>query len=301
MGCDGCDDVCNCVVQAGDNITVTGSGSAVDPYIVSNSFVETTFSASSPGGTITINPGGTNGHEPELDVDSCALYETGEVESAGQLFVVSPDPDCKPHVLVDPAPGQVLGEVGGEAAWVDGGALGGDIPTGASLEWNAAAAPAGYLLEDGASYLVADFLDLFNVIGYTFGGGGANFNVPDSRGRVAVMVGTHGDVDVIGDTDAIALASRRPAHVHTVNAHNHTFADTSTGPNSINTGGAAGYAQIEWNAVTDPHNGAANRLTQVSVPTAVHTHAVAGTTSSESPGTSANGPAWITKNKIIKT
>jgi microcystin-dependent protein len=39
------------------------------------------------------------------------------------------------------------------------------------------------LFLDGTSYAVSAYNDLFNVIGYTFGGSGSNFNVPDSRGE----------------------------------------------------------------------------------------------------------------------
>lgn len=39
--------------------------------------------------------------------------------------------------------------------------------------------PAGYLSCNGASYLVADYPNLFSVIEYTYGGSGASFNVPN--------------------------------------------------------------------------------------------------------------------------
>lgn len=46
--------------------------------------------------------------------------------------------------------------------------------------------PSGWLWCDGSSYLVAAYPTLFTVIGYTYGGGGLNFNVPDMRGRVPI-------------------------------------------------------------------------------------------------------------------
>ena len=52
-------------------------------------------------------------------------------------------------------------------------------------------AGAERLLEDGASYAVADFPDLFAAIGYDYGGSGANFNVPDHQNRGSVGVGTN--------------------------------------------------------------------------------------------------------------
>ena len=58
------------------------------------------------------------------------------------------------------------------------------LPPGVILAWTAAlatAAPVGYLLCDGDSYLRADYPDLFAVIGTKFGADdGDHFNVPTS-------------------------------------------------------------------------------------------------------------------------
>lgn len=50
--------------------------------------------------------------------------------------------------------------------------------------------PAGKLLCNGASYAVADYPYLFAVIGYTFGGSGAFFNVPNLVDRFPIGSGT---------------------------------------------------------------------------------------------------------------
>lgn len=87
----------------------------------------------------------------------------------------------------------------------------GVIPPGAIQMYAAAAAPSGYLLCDGTSYLRADYTDLFTAIGTQYGAvDGTHFNVPDLRGRLPVGKGTHADVDVLGDNDGAALADRRP-------------------------------------------------------------------------------------------
>lgn len=39
--------------------------------------------------------------------------------------------------------------------------------------------PNGYLLADGASYKTTDYPDLFNIIGYTYGGSDDTFNIPN--------------------------------------------------------------------------------------------------------------------------
>lgn len=46
-------------------------------------------------------------------------------------------------------------------------------------------APKGWLLCDGSSKAVASYGDLHTVIGYDFGGSGANFNVPNISAPVA--------------------------------------------------------------------------------------------------------------------
>jgi microcystin-dependent protein len=66
-------------------------------------------------------------------------------------------------------------------------------------------------------------LALWNAIGTTYGGSGqAAFQVPDLRGRVMVDVGTHADVSTMGNSDGVAVASRRPKHSHTVTDPGHT-------------------------------------------------------------------------------
>lgn len=64
------------------------------------------------------------------------------------------------------------------------------VPTGTMFDFAGDVAPAGYLLRDGKSYPTAEYDRLFKVIGYKYGGAGANFNVPDDRGRVIVHAGS---------------------------------------------------------------------------------------------------------------
>ena len=52
-------------------------------------------------------------------------------------------------------------------------------PIGTVLSFAGQTAPNGYLLADGTSYKVADYPDLYAVIGNTYGGDSTNFNVPN--------------------------------------------------------------------------------------------------------------------------
>ena len=62
------------------------------------------------------------------------------------------------------------------------------VNTGIVVPWGSAAIPSGFLLCDGTSYATATYAALFAVIAYTYGGSGANFNVPDLRDRTIVGV-----------------------------------------------------------------------------------------------------------------
>lgn len=56
------------------------------------------------------------------------------------------------------------------------------LPAGMVMPFARNAAPAGWLPCNGASVTTAAYPNLFASIGYTYGGTGANFNVPDLRG-----------------------------------------------------------------------------------------------------------------------
>ncbi len=72
----------------------------------------------------------------------------------------------------------------------DGGDLTGieGVNTGIVVPWGSASIPSGFLLCDGQSVSTSTYAALFAVIAYTYGGSGANFNVPDLRDRTIVGV-----------------------------------------------------------------------------------------------------------------
>jgi microcystin-dependent protein len=133
--------------------------------------------------------------------------------------------------------------------------------------------PVGWLLCNGASYTSAQhpaLHALLSAAGYPYGGAGANFNVPDFRGRVAMgmdnMGGSSANVvtdpqaDVLGGalgTEAVTLTvPQLPSHTHPFDdqytdanaAGGNTGPNTTDGNNSFNT--VAG--------VTDPTGGGAS-------------------------------------------
>jgi microcystin-dependent protein len=56
------------------------------------------------------------------------------------------------------------------------------FPPGSIHEWDTETAPDGYMECAGQSLAVATYPDVFSVIGYKFGGSGANFNLPNLCG-----------------------------------------------------------------------------------------------------------------------
>lgn len=68
MACGCGDSSCNCVVVAGDNASVTGSGTPSNPYTVSTPS-ETPWTGSNSDGGIIITPGGAAGHAPVINLN----------------------------------------------------------------------------------------------------------------------------------------------------------------------------------------------------------------------------------------
>lgn len=110
------------------------------------------------------------------------------------------------------------------------------VPTGTILDFGGPSPPDYFLLCDGAQYPVAEYTELFAVIGYSFGGSAAIFNVPDLRGRAAIGSGQGAGLSNRafaargGEENQILSAAQMPAHnhggfvaghAHTVPAHSH--------------------------------------------------------------------------------
>jgi len=117
-------------------------------------------------------------------------------------------------------------------------------------------APAGWLFCDGASVGTATYPDLFAVIGYSYGGSGASFTIPDLRGRVIAGrdidngSGTAGRLSTMGSGGTVSAVAggaethtlgtgEMPAHTHGTSALTSGVTDATGGHNhsvSGNTG-----------------------------------------------------------------
>jgi microcystin-dependent protein len=125
------------------------------------------------------------------------------------------------------------------------------VPTGAGMEWpSTAAAPTGYLKQDGGEYLIATYTTLYNFLtangtvfpfgANTNGSGGAgstHFRTPLRAGRVAVGYNAaDADFNAIGKTGGAKThtltVAEMPAHAHgtdSAGTHAHGGFTTSNG------------------------------------------------------------------------
>ena len=122
------------------------------------------------------------------------------------------------YVYVRERARDTMGKFSAWSAWTDAGqpALGEDSETddpGTIKKHAGPGTPSGWLRCNGDPYSTGLYPGLFAVIGYTYGGSGATFNVPDFRGRHPVGVGT---AVALAGNEAVAEASRTVTHTHTL-------------------------------------------------------------------------------------
>jgi microcystin-dependent protein len=126
------------------------------------------------------------------------------------------------------------------------------VEPGVVVDFAGSSAPSGYLLCDGTSYATATYPSLFAAIGYTWGGSGANFNVPDLRSRVTVGAGAGAGLTARtlaaagGEENHVLTTAELAGHTHGVTDGTHTHTVTVADPTHNHTQNAHGHG------VTDP-------------------------------------------------
>lgn len=115
--------------------------------------------------------------------------------------------------------------------------------------------PAGKLLCNGASYAVADYPHLFAVIGYTFGGAGASFNVPNLTDRFPIGSGTKALGSSGGNPTKVIGTANLPPHAHTINHGHSTNSRPAAGALTSVLAQGGGTATIVANTAVQDFNG----------------------------------------------
>jgi microcystin-dependent protein len=205
-----------------------------------------------------------------------------------------------------------------------------NMPTGVITPYGGSSAPSTWLMCDGTSYLRADYVALFAVIGTTYGfADGTHFNVPDLRTNVPVGYkngdATFGTLGATGGAKTTSLATTDiPAHTHGVSitsaadaAHTHAVSITSGNESATHTHNYGAISGTGAGSIIQ--TGATFQQTTMATgnESATHTHAVSGTSAAGSShthavsGTSTASTAastapsvlqpYVVANYIIKT
>jgi len=109
-------------------------------------------------------------------------------------------------------------------------------PAGSMMMYAGSAAPAGWLMCDGTSYPTASYTRLQGVIGYTFGGAGPTFNVPDMRSRIPTGAGQGPSLSNYplgsgGGVETVTLDTTQiPSHTHGVSGNTGSSATGISAP-----------------------------------------------------------------------
>ena len=136
------------------------------------------------------------------------------------------------------------------------------VNTGLIIPWGSASIPSGFLECNGASVSTTTYAALFAVIGYTYGGSGASFNLPDLTDRTVVnksntktlassgganTVTTSGNVSISGignttlDTNTIAAHTHANWRTPSMRADKSGGGSTAASMNSSSTGGSGAH------------------------------------------------------------
>lgn len=86
-------------------------------------------------------------------------------------------------------------------------------------------APSGWFLCDGSGKDTTTYADLFAVIGYTFGGAGATFNIPNLDDKFPIGRSGTKALGTTGGGSVTLVTANLPVHSHSISSdggHSHT-------------------------------------------------------------------------------
>jgi microcystin-dependent protein len=106
------------------------------------------------------------------------------------------------------------------------------VPPGAVMFFAMQSAPSGWLFCDGSAKSTATYPDLFAAIGYTYGGAGASFNLPNLNGQFVRGWDASNTVDpgrTFGSSQGQSFASHTHAATVTDPGHQHSTSQGQRG------------------------------------------------------------------------
>ena len=132
------------------------------------------------------------------------------------------------------------------------------VNTGLIIPWGSTVVPSGFLECNGQSVSTSTYAALFAVIGYTYGGSGASFLLPDLQDRTALhksntkaLASTGGANTVANSANISGTVANTTLTTAELAAHTHsyrssgggagTMADSATSGDSSSTGGGGAH------------------------------------------------------------
>lgn len=167
------------------------------------------------------------------------------------------------------------------------------LPAGSMVDYAGTSAPAGWLMCDGRSLPTATYPDLFAAIGYAYGGSGANFNLPDYRGRFARYNDNMGTGAASRDTGRVHGSAQGQATAKNgLTNSSSSVSGSSTGDFNFNFGTGTGTVSAFSTGRGSTNNGPANITGSVSISGTATAQTITGDTETR--------PINLSSNRIIK-
>jgi hypothetical protein len=219
----------------------------------------------------------------------------------GQEFILVDD-------LADPTQSQHFRwteEVTGPDKWVEigtgGSGGGGGDPPGVGKMWFSDTPPTGYAILNGQTLVGAQtaYPILWANVDPAWKSG-SDIITPDLRGRMPVGKGTHADVSALGNSDGLAVGSRRPKHKHTAAVGTlATGVDSPDHSHATQEGNSINFVD-DFTGVGSDHGAAAGGNTGGA--SVRHTHAITGapTVGPQTGSEPTDSAGYVVVNWIIK-
>jgi len=146
------------------------------------------------------------------------------------------------------------------------------VPVGTMAMYAGGGVPSKWMTCTGDAISRADYPELFDAIGETWGAGNGTttFNIPDMRDKIpmGVLGSVVSDVaDSAGALTHTLTTAELPAHNHTITdpGHNHPPLSPATVIQGSHAGGAGGYAAANQTRTVDQSATTGNRTTGITI------------------------------------
>jgi microcystin-dependent protein len=102
------------------------------------------------------------------------------------------------------------------------------VPIGSILLYGGVNLPINYFWCDGATYSTMTYSKLFSAIGYTYGGSGFSFNVPNMSSRIPIGASTNSNMTIIYQGNSVKSGGNSFMNSNQLASHTHNPATSNS-------------------------------------------------------------------------